>query len=156
MSSLSCSVFSPSFSLEGVWTNRLYVRHASSMSKTCLIHMWDMTHSFVRHASYIREVTLSYVRHDSFTCETWLIHMWDMTHSHACETCHIYWLRLGVWFRECFEFQACLLFFYFSFPFFLSFCACRRISTPVNETPPPDVFSFSFDFFVCCRLKARQ
>ena len=47
----------------GMWHDA-YVR--DSFVK-CLIFMWDMTHS--------------YVRHDSFICETWLIHMWDMTHS---------------------------------------------------------------------------
>jgi len=35
----------------------------------CLIHMCDMTHS--------------YVWHDSFTCVTWLIHMCDMTRTWA-------------------------------------------------------------------------
>ena len=39
----------------------------SSVCETWLIHVWDMTHS--------------YVRHDSFICETCLIHMWDMTYS---------------------------------------------------------------------------
>jgi len=33
-------------------------------TETCLIHMWDMTHSHVSHGSFI--------------CETCLIHMWDM------------------------------------------------------------------------------
>ena len=37
---------------------------------TWLIHMCDMTHS--------------YVWHDSFICVTWLIHMWDMTHRDVC------------------------------------------------------------------------
>jgi len=41
----------------------------SLICETWLIHMWDMTHS--------------YVRHDSFVCETWLIHMCDMTHSYV-------------------------------------------------------------------------
>jgi len=36
---------------------------------TWLIHMCDMTHS--------------YVWHDSFICVTWLIHMCDMTHSYV-------------------------------------------------------------------------
>jgi len=70
------------------------------MCETWLIHMWVMTHSYVRHDSFIcetwlihmRDKTLSYGRHDSFICETWLIHMWDMTHSYVrqdsfiCET----------------------------------------------------------------------
>ena len=32
----------------------------------CVVDMWDMSHSHVRHASFIRE--------------TWRIHVWDMTH----------------------------------------------------------------------------
>jgi len=58
---------------------------------TWLIHMCDMTHSYVQHDSCIRltlssqiihmcEDSYSYVRHDSFMCATWLIHMCDMTH----------------------------------------------------------------------------
>jgi len=52
--------------------------------------MCDMTHSYVigtgRSQTWHLNVCLlycmthSYVRHDSFICETWLIHMWDMTH----------------------------------------------------------------------------
>jgi len=58
---------------------------------TWRIHMWDMTCSYVRHDSCIREtwlmhtwdMTHAYVRHDSFIRETWLIHTWDMTHSYV-------------------------------------------------------------------------
>jgi len=42
-------------------------------SVTWLIHMCDMTQS--------------YVWHDSFTCVTWLIHICDMTH-HMCDMTH--------------------------------------------------------------------
>jgi len=66
---------------------------------TWLIHMCDMTHSFVLHDSFIVviwlihmrgmayvcmcDTTHSYVWHDSFICVTWLIHMCDMTHSYV-------------------------------------------------------------------------
>jgi len=52
----------------------------------CVIH----TSIFASAAWLIRmrNMTHSYVRHDSFVCETWLIRMWDMTHScllhHRC------------------------------------------------------------------------
>ena len=42
--------------------------------------MWDMTHS--------------YVRHDSFICATWLIHMCDMTHSYVRHDWFIWVTRL--------------------------------------------------------------
>jgi len=68
------------------------------------IHMWDMTHSYVRHdscihvsvlvrsdswalclwSSYTRSTCVSWlihVWHDSHIGETWLIQVWDMTHS---------------------------------------------------------------------------
>ena len=76
-----------------------------------LTHMWDMTHSYVRHDSlpvrrrdyggrcccaalaprHASSLALPPriapvcpdVRHDSLTCETWLIDMWDMTHWHV-------------------------------------------------------------------------
>jgi len=54
---------------------------------TWLIHMRDMTHSYVWHDSFIcvtwlihiRDMTHSYVWHDSFISETWLtLHTWDI------------------------------------------------------------------------------
>jgi len=44
------------------------------------IHVWDMTHS--------------YLWHDSFICETWLTHTWDMTHTHMGydSFIHVTWL----------------------------------------------------------------
>ena len=59
-----------------IWDTRLirkcgmthsYVRHDSFICATWLIHMCDMTHS--------------YVWHDSLTCATWPIHTCDMTNS---------------------------------------------------------------------------
>jgi len=58
-----------------------YVRHASFICATCLIHMCGMSHS--------------YVWHSSFTCATWLIYTCDMLHlyvQHAlfiCAMCHM-------------------------------------------------------------------
>jgi len=47
-----------------------------------LVHMCDMTHSYVWHDSFIR-VTWLIVCHDSFICVTWLIHVCGMTHSYV-------------------------------------------------------------------------
>jgi len=69
-----------------------------------LIHMYDMTHSYLWHDSFTRvmriiymcDIHFSYVRHASCIHETWLIHMCDMTHSHVwhdtftCVTWHIH------------------------------------------------------------------
>jgi len=60
------------------------------MGFTQLIHMCDMTHSYVWHDSFICltwlihmcDMTHSYVWHDSFVCVT-CIHTCDMTHSYA-------------------------------------------------------------------------
>jgi len=51
-----------------------YVRHDSFICVAWLIHMFDMTHTFVWH--------------DSFICAAWLIHMCDMTH--MCDLSHAY------------------------------------------------------------------
>jgi len=64
-----------------------YVRHDSFICETWLIPIRNMTHSYVTHDSFscetwlihVRNMTNSYVRHDSFTRETWL--------SHACLQC---------------------------------------------------------------------
>ena len=73
------------------WYTRMYA---------WLIHMCDMTHSYVWHDSFtcvtwlihMCDMTHSCVWHDSFTCVTWLIHMCDMTHSHVwhhlCDMTH--------------------------------------------------------------------
>jgi len=85
-----------------------YLWNLSFACKTWLIHVRDMTHSYVGHdsnliftiyatfcaacARFERRVTWltdicgishSHVRHDSFMYGTWLIHTWDMTHSYA-------------------------------------------------------------------------
>ena len=78
-------------------------RHDSVICETWLIHMWDMTHSYVRHNSLIYETRLIhmwdmthwYVRHDSFICETWLMHMcayeWQpFICAHVHESCLTY------------------------------------------------------------------
>ena len=62
------------------------------MCVTWLIHMRDMTHSYVWRDSFICvpwlihtcDMSYSHMWHDSFICVPWLlIHMCDMTHSHA-------------------------------------------------------------------------
>ena len=52
---------------------------------TWLIHMCDMTHS--------------YVWHDSFICVTWLVHMCDMTHSYVwhASPLRVTWLAHFAW-----------------------------------------------------------
>ena len=59
----------------------------TSLCVTWLENMRDMTHSYVRHDSFIREtwlihmcdMTHSCVWHDSFICVIWLIHVGDKT-----------------------------------------------------------------------------
>jgi len=67
----------------------------------CLVHMWDMTHSYVRHDSFIcatrliqiQNTTYLYVRHNSFTCisrrhKCWVVA--DVRQSLPCQTCFIH------------------------------------------------------------------
>ena len=71
-----------------------YVRHDSFIRVTWLMHTCDMTHSYVWHDSFICvtwlihtcDMTHSYVWHDSFICVTWLIHTCDMSQSFTCVT----------------------------------------------------------------------
>ena len=83
-----------------VWTRLMqicdmthsYVRHDSFILVTWLIHTWDMTHSYVRHASFILETCLT-------VCATRRIHMWDMIHSsvwHDSCTCVTWLIMLGI------------------------------------------------------------
>jgi len=84
----------------------IHVWHDAFICVTWLIHMCDVTHSYVRHDSliyithtcdkthsyewhdsFIRETWLIHTWRDSFICatwltNTWLIHTWDMTHSY--------------------------------------------------------------------------
>ena len=62
----------------------IYVYHICIyIYETWLVHMCDMTHS--------------YLRHDASICATWRIHMCDMTHSYVwhdafiCDMTHSYW-----------------------------------------------------------------
>jgi len=58
-----------------------YVWLYSFICVTWLIHMCDMTHSYVRHDSFAC-ATQSYMRHDFFIYTTWHVHMY--IHIHMC------------------------------------------------------------------------
>jgi len=73
------------------YTMTLLMTIMSFICVTWLIHMCDMTHSYVWHVIHdnvIHDMTHSYVWHDSFICVTWLIHMCDMTHSYVWHVIH--------------------------------------------------------------------
>ena len=64
-----------------------YVWHDSFICVTWLIHVCYMTHlvretvvTRVTWLNHLCDMTHSYEWHDSFICVTWLIHMCDMTH----------------------------------------------------------------------------
>ena len=60
-----------------------YVWHDSFICVTWLIHMCDMTHTYVwplSHSCVARDSFVC-VWHDSFICVTWLVHACDMPHS---------------------------------------------------------------------------
>jgi len=72
-------------------------------SGTWLIHMWDMTHSYMGHDSFIYGTWLihMWLIHIALTSGTWLIHMWlihmwlevcicDMTHSSMTWRIHVW------------------------------------------------------------------
>jgi len=78
------------------------VWHESCIYVTCPIYMCVMTHSHIKHDSFMHVTCYlnhSYVWHDSFICVTWLIHMRDMTHSYV-------WHDSFIWdvFSQIFEF----------------------------------------------------
>jgi len=65
------------------YSNVTYVHQRWFISDT-RIQMCDMTHSHVRHDSFICVTWLIHMLwHDSFICATWLIHKCDMTHSYV-------------------------------------------------------------------------
>jgi len=79
--------------------------HDSFIYVTWLIHICDMTYSYMWHASFIYvtwlihicDMTHLYMWHDSFIYVTWLIHTYDMTHSYMWHDSFIYvtWLSYG-------------------------------------------------------------
>jgi len=66
------------------YVTHLYMWHDSFICVTWLIHMCDMTHSYVWHVTHL------YMWHDSFICVTWLIHMCDMWRIPTCDMTHSY------------------------------------------------------------------
>jgi len=86
------------------------MRHDSFICETWLIHMWDMTHSYVRHVSFIWDVT-----HSSVMCTVGLglrqgvprfsrrgmSHIW-MSHAMLMnESCRTYeWVMVHIWMRQ--------------------------------------------------------
>jgi len=61
---------------------RSFVWHDSFMCRTWLMSMCDMAHSCVR-SIHTCDVTRAYVCHDSFVCATWLVRMCDVTHPYV-------------------------------------------------------------------------
>jgi len=66
-----------------------YVRHDSFTCKTRITHTWDMTQSCMRHDSFMGRVSLcvwhmthSYLKHAEFIYETWRIHTPHTNHSY--------------------------------------------------------------------------
>ena len=95
------------YDMTHVWHDAFVcVCHDASICVTWLIHICDMSQSYVWHDSWISymahklfmcNITHSYVRNDSSTCMTWPIHMCDMTRSymwHDPFICVTYFWRL--------------------------------------------------------------
>jgi len=87
-----------------------------------LVHMWDMTHSYVKHDSFIRETWLIHMCKDTseqcwsaaeylHTCMRRVVHVWDMTHSYVdsftCGTWLTYTCK-EIWRCECTCLDPCL------------------------------------------------
>ena len=83
------------------WRDSFMCVEDSFICDIWLIHVCDVTHSFLRLDLLVcetlnvyvwlidvRDMTHSYVWHDSFTCVTWLIRFWDTTYT-ACVTWRI-------------------------------------------------------------------
>jgi len=66
-----------------------YMIHDSPIYGTCLVHMRDMTHSYVsgirtvHNTTHIRDMTNPYMWHDSNIYGTCFVHMRNMTHSYV-------------------------------------------------------------------------
>jgi len=75
-----------------VQSTRAYVRRASFIFMTWLIHTFDLTYPYVWHDLSIRLtclihmciVTDAYLWRDSFRCATWLVYICGMIHSDTC------------------------------------------------------------------------
>ena len=66
--------------------------------RSWLIHIWGMTHWYVRHGSLMYATWPHwFVGHDSLICGIWLIHIWDMTHWYVRHDSVIRSLLMVVW-----------------------------------------------------------
>jgi len=88
-----------------------HVWHDSVIHLTCLVHMCDMSLSYVfTCVTWLRPVcgmTRSYGRHDSFTYVTWLNRMYEMTHlrdvTRLCVTNLYVWSTARIHMRAAYE-----------------------------------------------------
>ena len=102
------------------WLMYTYVWHGTFICVTCLVHMCDMTRSYVWYDpsmcdmthlySYVHmcDMTRSYAWHNSFICVSWHVHVCDMTH--PCATWLIYMRDMthaNVWLDTCVR-ESCL------------------------------------------------
>ena len=63
----------------------IYVTWFIHMCEPCLLHICDMTRSYMQHDSFTR------VSHDeAIIYATWLVHICDMTHSYVLAMTHLY------------------------------------------------------------------
>ena len=86
-----------------VWHDSSTCGTCSFLRVTCLIHMWDML-------IHVCDMTHSYVWHASFICVTWLIYMRDML-IHMCDMPHSYvWHAHSYMWRDSFLCVACLIY----------------------------------------------
>ena len=63
------------------WDMTLSYLKRHSLFETCCTYKWVMSHQNVTWLIHLCNISHSYVCHDSFICVTWLIHMCDTTHS---------------------------------------------------------------------------
>ena len=99
-----------------------YVCLNSFILMTCLIHTYDVTHSYVWNDSSMCDMTHSYVtwlihmRHDSFICVTWLIHMCDVSLTWLVRT-YVWHISFNTWLIHMWHdsFMSVIYFWHYSF-----------------------------------------